>query len=995
MKKIYSILSLLTTVFLIMSMPAKAQRTERATITIESVVMDEMDNPIPGAIIYGREGGDIVLSNEEGAFSITIPIASELRIEAEGFYTKIFSNVTPSDEFILNKALFLMDENNRIHIPFGKTTRRELTGTVNAVNVEEFIRYDNTQSVYDALAGRISGMMGSTNIRGIGNALFIVDGIQRDPSNLNMEEVEQITVLKDAHAAMLYGTYAKNGVILITTKRGEAFKRKMNVTMEQGLAMPLQLPKYLGSADYMELYNEALSNDGLPARFTSTEISNYRSGVNPYRYPDVDYYSDEFLRNFSDYTKVFGEFSGGNRITQYYANVGWTRNSSLYKLGGQSNSGYNRFNIRGNVDFKLSDYISSFVDAVAIFEINKYPHGNFWNDAATLHPYYYSPLLPAGLVTDEDAIKTAKRVKGDYILGGTTQYLNNVYGNMLLAGYRQDIHRTAQFNTGVNFDLRTLVQGLQFKTYLSFDIYNKYEQNVTNDYAVYQPTWGDPNENKITALRKHGLDKSTGDQNLVNGALARVVGFYGMFDYQRTFNDVHNVSGMLIGYHNSIRVNDIIQSDRYSHLGLRVAYNFDKKLFADFTGTLPYSVKLDKAKRVGFSPSLGVGWIVKESDSSDNLLNYLKLRASAGMILNDLSMGYFLYNSIYRSDGTYRWNDGTYSSSYTNIDNYANPKLGYEKMQSLNLGVEGYLFNKALHADFNLFYNRDADKVTQRTNYYPGYLGGALPYENFGINSYSGFEIGLAWNKQIGDLQINIGANLLYSQSKVIKIDELWTNDYQYRKGNSTTAIFALESLGLFRDMAEIGSSPEQRFGEVAPGDIKYRDLNNDGIVDSEDEKMIGNWQAPFSYGLQVKLKYKNITFFALGNGRSHYDMIHSNDYYWVDGNKKYSEVVLDRWRPGAESTATYPRLTTASGSNNFRSSSFWLSSGRYFSLSQTQLTYDMKGSQIGWKELNDFSIFVRGTNLFMISPETRKLQLNIGSQPLTRNVALGIRMMF
>lgn len=986
------IFSLLVIVLVMGSAPVKAQRMERSVITIESVVTDEMENPISGAIIYGNEGESISISDENGAFSITISVGSELRVEADGFNTKIFRNVSNSTEFILEKATFLMDENNIIHVPFGKTTQREFTGAINSIDATEILKYDNTQSVYDAITGRFPGVLGSSNIRGIGNALFIVDGIRRDPSNLNMEEVEQITVLKDAHAAMLYGTYAKNGVILITTKRGTAFKRKMNVSVEQGLSMPLQLPEYLNSADYMELYNEALSNDGFPEKFTSTEISKYRSGTNPYRYPDVDYYSNDFLRDYSDYTRLFGEFSGGNHITQYYANIGWTRNSSLYQLGSRDNSGYNRINIRGNVDFKLNDYISGYVDAVAIYEINKFPHGDFWTTAATQHPYYYSPLLPIELITDQGIIETAKRVKEDYILGGTSQYRDNVYGNMLLAGYRENIHRTAQFNTGIDFDLKDITQGLKFKTYLSFDIYNKYEQNVDNDYAVYQPTWA-TDEDMIIGLQKHGIDKSTGTQNLVNGAFERNIGFYGMFDYQRTFDEVHNITGMLIGYHNLFEVNNVMQGEKYTHLGLRLAYNYDKKLFADFTGAMPYSVKLDK--KVGFSPSLGIGWIVKEQDSPDHILNYLKLRASAGMILNDLNIGYFYYNSIYQNRESFNWNDGMYSTGYTYINHYENPNLGYEKMQTLNLGFESFLLNKSLSADMNIFYTRDADKVTRRVNYYPTYLGGVLPYENFGINSYSGFELALMWDKQFNEFSVNIGANMLYSKSKVVKIDELWSNDYQYRKGKSTSALFGLESLGLFHDMAEIENHAEQRFGEVSPGDIKYKDQNNDGIVDNDDQIMIGDWQAPFSYGLQLRLKYKNITLFAIGNGRSHCDIIYNNNYYWVDGNDKYSEEVLNRWRPGAESTASYPRLTTKAGSNNFRNSTFWLTSGRYFSLSQAQLTYDLKGSKMGWQQLNDFSIFLRGSNLFMISPETRKLQLNVASAPQMRNVALGIKMMF
>ncbi len=967
---------------------------KKVMVSIESTVRDSEGNSIAGAWVYGSEGVVRVQTKESGQFAIQIPVSSELRIEADGYYTKIIETAEPGLSVVLEKAPFLMGEKEEVFIPFGKTTRREVSGAVSTINPRNYVKYDNTQYVYDAIQGRVPGVMGNSNIRGIGNALIVVDGVRRDPSDINLEEVEQVTVLKDAGAAMLYGTYARNGVVLITTKRGEAFKRKLNFSAEQGISTPLAIPSYLNSADYMGLYNEALANDGLPPLYSQGDISNNLSGTNPYRYPNVDYYSNEFLKKNLNFSKFLGEFSGGNSSTQYYANIGWIRGGSLLAMGKGADAANNRFNVRGNVNFKVNNFISSHLDIVAIFEVGKSPNGNFWNDAGTLRPNLYSPLLPIELVTNSSILETAKLVKDDYILGGTTQYQNNVYGNMFMSGQKQEIRRTVQFSNGIDFDLKKITKGLKFKTYLSFDIFNKFEQNVTNTYAVYQPTW-DANANTLTSLVKVGLDQSSGVQNLTNSSMERTFGFYGMFDYKRTFKDVHNISGILLGYTGLTYVNDVVQNERQSHLGLRLAYDFDKKYFVEFNSVLPYSVKLEKGSRIGFSPSLGLGWVVADGNSSEgNVVDYLKLRASAGMIMNDLNLGYFYYNSTYRSSGSKTWNDGKYSTSYVYIDRSANPELGYERMKTINFGVESYLFERTLYADMNLFHTRDMDKVVRRTNYYPEYMGSNYPYENFGMNSYTGAELGLQWSKGMGEVSLEIGANLLYSVSKVIKSNELWENDYQYRKGNSVTSIFALESLGLFRDANDVTGSPLQRYSEVAPGDIKYKDQNNDGVIDDNDQVKIGNSQAPFSYGVTLKLSYKNFTLFAIGNGRSGYEMFFNNDYYWVDGNDKYSEVVWDRWVPG-KTDAAYPRLTSKTGTNNFRNSTFWLTNGDYFSLSRAQLTYNIPTLKLGWNDIKDISLYIRGSNLFMATSEVRKRQLNIASEPQYRSFSLGVKLLF
>lgn len=964
-------------------------------ITITTIIKDSAGNPVPGAEIYGREGSVKEISDAEGRFSIEIPAFSDIRIHAKGFKELITSGINTETGIILENAPFLASDDDIVYLPFAKVKRRDVVGAVSTIDPNNFIKFDNTQSVTEAINGRIPGLFGSNNIRGLGNALVVVDGVRRNPGNINLEEVEQVTVLKDANASLLYGAYARNGVIMITTKRGEAFKRKINVSAEQGISTPLQLPKYLNSADYMELYNEALANDGLAPKFLTDVIEKTRSGVNPYRYPDVDYYSSEFLRDYRNFTKVLTEFSGGNNVTQYYANVGWNRYGSLYNLGEGKNSASNSFNVRGNVNFKLNEVISSYVDAVFILDTWRGPRGNFWDDAATLHPYYYAPIIPLEYVNNTSVFETARRVNGNYILGGTSQYQNNVYGNMMLAGNNDNVKRTAQFNTGIDFNLKGLTQGLKFKTYLSFDIYNQYDQLITNTYAVYQPTWAAAADT-VTNWVKHNEDLRPGSQNLDNGGFIRIYGFYGMFDYNRTFNNVNNVTGMLIGYFGSTHYSGQMQDDRFTHLGLRLAYNYNQTYFIDFNSSIPYSVKLEGKNRIGFSPSLGLGWIVSESDWWNvSVVNYLKLRASAGIHLHDVNLDYNYSKATYRSGSSFPWNDAFYSNTQTLIDRSANPNLGYERMKSLNFGIESYLVNNHLFVDANAFLYRDADKVVRRNSLYPDYFGPYYPYENYGENSYSGFEIGATWSQKLGDFTLDFGANLVYTRSEVVKANEIWENSYQYRKGKPVNAIFALESIGFFANQADISESPSQRFGEVKPGDLKYKDQNNDGVIDDNDYIQVGNYSAPFAYGLHATLKYKIFTLFALANGATGYENFFSNNYFWVDGNDKYSESVLNRWTPENSTNATYPRLTSKSGTNNFRNSTFWLRNMDYFYLSRLQLTCDLPANWFGTRNVKDISLYLRGSNLLMLSEYTKERQLNIGSEPQYRNFAIGVRMMF
>lgn len=970
-------------------------------ITIKSVVIDGNGNPIPNAKISGKEGAIQVQTNTNGEFTIAVPEKSELLIEAEEFNKTLISVNNVTKQVTLTKSPYLMGEDDVINIAFNQIKTKEEVGSLSVLNPERIIIKDNIQDVGTLLNGRISGLMSNSMLRGKGEPLVVINGIPRSLNSVMAEEIDQITVLKDVNASMLYGSQAKNGVILITTKRGDPYKRKINFAVEQGYSTPIALPKYLGSADYMKLYNEALTNDGLPEIYK--DIAKYESGENNYRYPNTNYFSNEFLKAGKPSTSFVSEFSGGNKTTQYYANFGWINSGSLYKLGDRNNSSTNRLNARANVDVQINDFIKSNIDAVVIFDINKNPNGNFWEYSNTLHPNDFSLLLPVSMIEDKTSIETAKLIGGKYILGGTSQYMNNVYGNMYLGGYAQNIQRTIQVNNGIDIDLRKITQGLSFKTYISFDVYNSFIQSVNNEYAVYMPTWSTENSNSISSLQKINEDTPMNYQNLSDADFKRTLGTYAMLNYDRTFNSKHSFTGTILAYYNTSHSNYVVVDDKYSHIGLRGTYDYAKKYFIDFSSAYVHSTKLSKGNRDAFSPSIGVSWILSEENFMRNIpqINYLKIKLSAGILNTDIDItnpdgadNYYMYDNTFIYNGRYYWGDGLRSNGAVLSSRQSNPDLTFEKMKDMNLGVDAILFNNMLGVDANIFYSQNSGKVIQRVTY-PAYLSTYIPFENYNANSYSGAELGINLNKSIGKFAFNIGANILYATTNIDKRDEVWNNKYLYRQGKPVNSIFGLEDVGFFSDESDINNSPVQAFGEVKPGDIKYKDQNNDNVIDQNDEIMIGNWIPDFSYGIHCNLKYRNINLFILGNGQTGGNGMYDNNYFWVDANDKYSEEVLNRWTPATALTAIYPRLTSKSNSNNYRSSTFWLYENNFFSINRIQLTYDFPIKKVQNTIIKGLSIYLRGSNLLMVAKDAEKRQINIGTEPAYRNYAGGLRILF
>lgn len=963
------------------------------------VVKDEDGNPLPNATVIIGEDGKPISTNENGEFKVTGSTRMPILVEAEGFDSRIvtYSPEGFEAEIVLSKMPFRMGERDAVNLPFVNLKKRQINGAVTTLLPAEILLHDYQDDLGGLLTGRVPGLFGSANVRGIGAPLYVVDGIVRPSATImNIQEIEQISVVKDLSTAMLYGGQAMNGVIYITTKRGKPLKKSMIFSFEKGMDKPISYPNFLGAADYMTLYNEALANDGIAPKYFDDQIANTRNGIDPIALPDEDYFNSTYLRNWANYQRINAEVSGGNDIAQFFLNVGWDRSNTLLKIGEGSDERNDRMNMRGNIDYKITDKVKLTFDGSVMFNISNAPRytnasEDFWALASTQRPNDFPVLIPLDLIADETLSEAARPISGGYVFGGTSEYQTNIYGELMSNGSRGSTERYLAMNTGLNFDLSSITQGLTSRVFFSLDMYNQYREELLNSYAIYQPIY-DIDGNLTFDKRKNDVKVTA--KSLSDASYYRRYGVYGTLDYKRSFGE-HDVTATALAYRDENSVEGVVQSTKHLHFGGRVNYMLRNKYVAQFTAVHAGSLKLFEAKKWAFSPGVGLGWILTEEDflEGNSLIDYFKLRMNWAVLQTDENLDYRLDRDYYTDGSTFEWSRGSYSNDGRNVFS-GNPHLEWEKVMNFNAGFESSLIDHRLNFEASYFNNRYYDVITQRINSLPGFLG-ILPYENFGNYETKGVEIGLNYVATFGGFRAILGGNFTYSVPKVLATDELnHKEDYRRRTGKATDAMMGLTAIGLFQDQADIDNHAFQDFGAtIRPGDIKYEDLNGDGIVNDDDMSIIGNSSPRVNFGLNLRLQYKAFELFALGSGQAGEERFFNNSYYWVYGDRKYSESVLDRWTPATAATATYPRLSSSGNANNFRNSTFWLHSTNFFNLHTAQLTYSLPGRDLAG--LKQVRIFVRGSNLAMISKEKEKLQLNIGTRPQMRSFSAGLNLMF
>jgi TonB-linked SusC/RagA family outer membrane protein len=919
----------------------------------------------------------------------------------------------------IGDTIVVEDEETVVNMPFRSVRQSEVVGAASGYNVNDITSYDNTIWLNNVMTGRAIGMLGGSNIRGLGisldvgaitgtntgTAMVVVDGLPREVNGLRLSDIESITVLRDVNSAILYGSAALNGVILITTKRGEANKKKSAVTFNYGILSPREgsAPQYLGSAEYMEYYNKARVSDGLTPTYGSETIEKYRTG-NKYRYPDVDYYSGEYLKSFKDYFDVNTEFSGGNENARYYANLGWYSAGNIWNYGQGKGTRSDNFNVRGNIDLKINDWINTAVDATGLFYNATGPIGSFWSNSATIRPFEFSPLIPISMIDEtnqsvKEILDGRKRdIDGQYLVSGNSNNITHGIGDAYAAGINNNIWRTFSFNNRVNFALDQITPGLSFHTNVSFDYYIAYNQQTPETYSVYEPKW-DAVEDKIVGLTQHGKDTKPGTQTVESRYFRRRMGFYGLMSYDRTFEDVHHVSGSLFGYGSTFRDNDGSYADfqgvKHAHIGFQANYVYNKTYMVDFSGAVINSVKLPDKTKVGLAPSLALAWVVTNEDflRPNDVLSYLKLKVSGGILKSDIPIeDYFYYDSRYGTSGSYNWNEGNKSRSGVMSNWASNGNLNFAERKEVSAGFQSLFFNNTLGFEANYFYDIYDGLVVRPTVTYPSFYNDYVPYENYERDSYKGFEAGVNINKNVGDWGFHAGLNILYSVSKRLRVNEVYANDYQYRKGYGKDATFGLEALGFFQNQGDIDASPYQTYGTVYPGDIKYKDQNGDNIIDANDEVFLRSWQAPWSQGLDLRLSYKDFTLFVNGEGQQGAKNFRESTYYWMDANDKYSVIARESWTPETSATAKYPRISSQANSNNLRRSTFWMYSNDYLNIRRVQLNYHVPEEISKHAFMKSLDVSLNVSDVYQFATNRFDRDLRVGAEPYYRTFTITLK---
>jgi TonB-linked SusC/RagA family outer membrane protein len=893
-----------------------------------------------------------------------------------------------------------------VHVAYGTVLKKDLSGAISVINPSEYLDKSYGTS---ALEG-VGAFIGGSNLWNLGTELVLVDGVPDSISNVTTTEIEQITYLKGANAVVLYGSRAANGVILITTKRGEVGDLVKKIRVNTGINKPKSYPNYLGSAEYMTYYNQACANDGITTgTFDQTTIDNYASHSNIYLYPDVNYYSSDYLRKFYNTYSANAEFSGGTERARFYVLLGWQNQNSLLNFGEGKKDYTSRLNVRGNIDFKLNEFIKSYVNISTVFNDSRSPLGNYWSGSTTMHPNYIAPLIPISMISSSATTaqtyiaNSANIIDGTYLLGGSQQYTTNPIGDVYASGFQKNTSRVFRYTAGLDVDLKKISKGLSLHGQMSIDYTNSYKDSVAYTYASYASAWNTGGDT-ITGLTKYNTDARDGVHYLGNTWNDQITDFNVHLDYINTINQLHNVSAMLVGSGTMRRQTGDYQYQTNSNLGIQLDYNYAHKYYADISGAIVNSTKLSSKKRIAFSPTMSIGWLMSSEDflEDSKVVNRLKVSASASIVNTDLDLSdYYLYDGRYYSSYYYGWQEGNYSNQASTSYRTSNSNLSYAKRKELNFSIDGGLLNNLLNIQATAFFIKKDGIPVQATSQYPSYFStyyptsSFVPYINFGVNQYRGFDVQLNYREKLGEVNMIVGATGTYETTKALKVDEYYADSYRNRAGKSVDAIFGLQSEGLFADDDEIADHASQEFSTVKPGDIKYKDQNGDGIINERDEVKIGQWSSPFQCGLNVTLQWKNFTLFALGTGQFGGTGVKTGSYYWVYGSLKYSEVVRNSWTEATKNTATYPELTTLSNSNNFRYSSFWTYSTDRFNISKVQLTYALPEKILNRSFIKNVDVYISGNDLLMISKNRKIMELNVGTTPQTCFYNLGIKAEF
>lgn len=885
-------------------------------------------------------------------------------------------------------------------VGFGSQKKASVVGSITNVEPGK-LQMTPSRSLSNNLAGMVSGVIavqrsgnpwfnnsdfwirGISTFTGNANPMVLVDGIERSIHDIDPEEIESFSVLKDAAASAVYGVRGANGVIMINTKRGKIGKPQIDVRVEQSFTSPIRLLDYIGSVRYIELINEMNADNGEAPFKSEAELLNFKYQTDPELYPDVNWWK-AIAKNQATQTKANVSVNGGTDILRYSLVLGYYTEDGIIRRDPKqlwdSSLKVNRYTVRSNVDVNVTPSTLLHINLGGFLQTKNAPPGNdetnfgIFYQAMRIPPFMHPPIYADG--------KIPRIFAKENPWAWTTQ-----------RGYEKMNHSKIEALTAIEQDLKFITFGLKAKLTFAFDKFsgNSVVRSKTPDY--YNPASGrDAKGNLITTIAHHGAQflswgrsADWGDQSVY---------LEGMLSYNRTFNGVHDINSMLLYNQKDFDRGDALP---YRNQGIagRFSYTYDRRYVGEFNFGYNGSENFAPGKRFGFFPAVAAGWIISQEkfmEPVQDVISNLKVRASVGQAGNSILGRYlwthrFAYISTIADTGSYNW--GTEPPFVYRLGRAEGDvgvaNLTWETVTKKNLGFEIGLWNSSINYTVDVFKEHRKDIFMQRRNV-PGSAGfNRAIWANFGKVENQGIDMSLNINKQIGkNWFLSVIANYTYAHNKVIERDEpiALAGTYRSEIGKPVGQLFGLVAEGLFtkEDFDEKGilkeGIPVQNFSDVKnlrPGDIKYRDMNGDGQITVVDATAIGGTRNPeiiYGFGANVKYRAFDFGFFFQGAGKTYQILGGEN---WLPGSVAGAGNIFsnvdDRWTPENPSQDVFwPRLGNKAVANNEVASTWWLRDMSFMRLKNIELGYNFSRKWTNKVGIRDCRLFVRGSNLFTFS---------------------------
>ena len=1027
---------------------AKVQATQSNKITVSGTVLDKTTNdPLIGVSVVVKGVANAgTITDMDGKFTLKLPYAeAPLVFSYLGYQPQ---EIVPGAKKEL--AVLLQEDTKALQevvvVGYTKQRKETMIGSVATITTKDLTQ-SPTANINNALAGRLPGLIvnqyaggepgvdqSELFIRGkatYGNqsAIVIVDGIERDMSYLAPDEIETFTILKDASATAAYGIRGANGVIVITTKRGKAAeKATVNLKASIGINQPIGFPEYLGSADYATLYNEARLND---AKMTGADISSLnlfsQQAIDNFRRAkgdnsdglgyDWDYYDFAFKPGLQEDVSL--SIRGGTDKVRYYVLANYFSQGGNYKYSNageyDSQTKFTRYNFRSNIDININRYLSTRLDLGARITDRNAPGttaGRLMTICATQPPYL--PILVEENAHPQNEEYIQQNPRG--MLYGDNIYRYNLLGELSRTGYLNEKNTYLNGSFAMNLDMEFLTKGLKAEVMFSYDAsegrwinrkldtykdgYREYPK-----YATFMPIEGSDAymagghyTGAYKTGNKYDIDQTIGNGFSHNASDGRTY-IQARLDYNRLFSNRHEVTAMLLANRGNRTVNNELAYHSQGITG-RFAYYYNQKYLMEFNFGYNGSENFAPGKRYGFFPAGSIGWVVSEEEfmKKASWIDFLKVRASYGLVGSDNVSSRFPYLAFYGGGSGYDFgnNFGT-NVGGTSEGNLANANLTWEKARKLNVGIDFTTLNQRLALTIDAFYEYRFDIITDMNSDgimgYPDIVGKDAALQNLGEVSNRGVDIELSWNDKIGkDFRYYIRPNLTFSRNRLeYKAEVARKNSWRKETGKRLYENFVYVFDHFVADQEEadrLNKIGYQPWGQLIPGDVVYKDLDRNGVIDDEDRTAMGNPRSPeLMFGIPFGFQYKNFDFSVLLQGATKSSILLNGaavfDFPQFEQDKigRVKKMHLDRWTPETAATAKYPALHYGTHDNNKNgNSSLFLYDASYLRLKNVEIGYNISPQLLRKFHVQQARIYVQGLNLLTfdklgdvdIDPETK-----------------------